>query len=216
MTKLSETDYRSNEFEKKQSNNTCPPSPKPLAFMTCPQNTILPNPRLVSDVYCREVNETSNRTNQFFTIFSQFVDHDFTLTLDHGTPSCCQKPNNPTCINVIVPPNDTLRVNGSCLEVITSLTFCEQSGCQNDPFNTNTGFLDCSALYGSTNDFAIQLRALTGGQMKTSAHNLLPLINSNFTGGDERAIEHPGLAVIHTLFLREHNRIAGISKKLFI
>jgi hypothetical protein len=77
--------------------------------MSCPPNTTLPNPRLVSNVYCRDVNATSNRTNQFFTIFSQFVDHDFTLTLDHGTVACCQKPNDPTCINVIVPPNDTQR-----------------------------------------------------------------------------------------------------------
>ena len=203
-------DDRSNDRSKSQTSSTCPSSPKPLTFMACPPNTTLPNPRLVSNVYCRDVNATSNRTNQFFTIFSQFVDHDFTLTLDHGTVACCQKPNDPTCINVIVPPNDTQRANGSCLEVITSLTFCEQNGCQNDPFNTNTGFLDCSALYGSTNDFAIQLRALTGGRMKTSSHNFLPLINSNFTGGDQRATEHPALSVIHTLFLREHNRIAGI------
>jgi hypothetical protein len=160
------------------------------------------------------VNATSNRTNQFFTIFSQFVDHDFTLTLDHGTVACCQKPNDPTCINVIVPPNDTQRANGSCLEVITSLTFCEQNGCQNDPFNTNTGFLDASSLYGSTIDFSIQLRALTGGRMKTSNNSLLPVINSNFTGGDIRATEHPALSVIHTLWLREHNRmIAGIIPK---
>jgi peroxidase len=101
------------------------------------------------------------------------------------------------------------RANGSCLEVITSLTFCEQNGCQKDPFNTNTGFLDTSSLYGSTKSLALQLRALTGGRMKTSAHNLLPIINSNFTGGDIRAIEHPALSVIHTLFVREHNRIAG-------
>jgi hypothetical protein len=33
---------------------------------------------------------------------------------------------------------------------------------RNDPFNTNTGILDCSALYGSTKNFSIVLRELTG------------------------------------------------------
>ncbi len=49
--------------------------------------------------------------------------------------------------------------------------------------------------------------------MKTSNNSLLPVINSNFTGGDIRATEHPALSVIHTLWLREHNRIAGIVQK---
>ncbi len=45
--------------------------------------------------------------------------------------------------------------------------------------------------------------------MKVSSHDLLPILQSNFTGGDIRAIEHPALATVHTLMLREHNRIAG-------
>jgi hypothetical protein len=49
--------------------------------------------------------------------------------------------------------------------------------------------------------------------MKTYNNSLLPVINSNFTGGDIRDSEHPALSVIHTLWLREHTRIAGIVQK---
>jgi hypothetical protein len=81
----------------------------------------------VSNTFCTDVS-SPGYTTQIATIFAQFVDHDFTLTLDHGTVACCQKQTDPTCINVIVPPNDTIRQNGSCLEIITSIKFCEQLG----------------------------------------------------------------------------------------
>ena len=45
-----------------------------------------------------------------------------------------------------------------------------------------------------------------------TAGRLLPKLEGDngpeFAGGDVRARENPGLATLHTLFVREHNRIA--------
>lgn len=86
-----------------------------------------------------------------------------------------------------------------------------------------SGFLDASMVYGSDTNRANALRSFTGGKLKTSGNNLLPLntaglANANdagifpdnqlFLAGDIRANENIELIAIQTLFMREHNQIA--------
>jgi Animal haem peroxidase len=86
-----------------------------------------------------------------------------------------------------------------------------------------SSYLDGSMVYGSDAKRANALRSFKGGALKTSHGNLPPLNTEGlanatanivpddelFLAGDVRANENIELASIHTLFLREHNRIAA-------
>ncbi len=113
-----------------------------------------------------------------------------------------------------------------CLAFARSVLFCEDS----DPIireqvNAITSFIDASNVYGSSDDFALSLRynmllflinlslimmlmsrTMSHGLLKQSETNLLPQIDGEYTAGDVRSREMPGLATMHTLWVREHNR----------
>ncbi len=80
--------------------------------------------------------------------------------------------------------------------------------------NEITAFIDGSGVYGSTLERANALRTFADGKLRTSDGgefgDLLPLDDSGqqFLAGDIRAGEQAGLSCMHTLFVREHNRIA--------
>jgi peroxidase len=83
--------------------------------------------------------------------------------------------------------------------------------------NQNTHWLDGSTIYGSDEDITDSLRSWESGQLLTSTDSsgrqLLP-VTSNctngacFIAGDSRATEQPLLTLMHTLWMREHNRVA--------
>ncbi|MBA2114538.1 hypothetical protein HOV93_17040 [Planctomycetes bacterium FF15] len=86
-----------------------------------------------------------------------------------------------------------------------------------EQINSITAFIDGSMIYGSDDSLAAALRTFEGGQLKTSEGDLLPTEGDVYEGaedsiffvaGDVRANEQVGLTAMHTLFLREHNRLA--------
>nr|CAD7428260.1 unnamed protein product [Timema monikensis] len=142
---------------------------------------------------------------------------------------------NEACISIDVPVNDSFysQFNVRCLNVVRSMTTLNKK-CRLGPaeqFSAVTHFLDASFVYGSEQLLADSLRLRQGGLLKTQktkdGRHFLP--NSKeptkdcdvesedsvcYEAGDGRVNQHPGVAIIHTLFLREHNRIAGILQGL--
>jgi peroxidase len=88
--------------------------------------------------------------------------------------------------------------------------------------NAITSYIDASLVYGSDPLRAAALRTFEGGKLNTSADGrLLPLNSADlpnadpfqlgdqlFLAGDIRANEQSNLTAVHTLFVREHNRLA--------
>lgn len=180
-----------------------------------------PNPRTISenlhaqgDIRIPSVGNASDLIWQF----AQLLDHDIGLT--EGIASNAFEP-------VIVPAGDSFFAEGTVLPLHRAI-FNSSTGTGTDnprqQENEITGWIDASFVYGSDDIRAAALRTLDGtGKLKTSAGNLMPfnvdnLPNGNgvrapeelFLAGDVRANEQPGLAAIHTIFVREHNRLAEI------
>lgn len=92
-------------------------------------------------------------------------------------------------------------------------------------YNSNTAWLDASHVYGSSQELAASLRSFTDGKLKVIVRNgeeFLPeLEDANgescftlkdgdycFKAGDNRVNVYPGLSLLHTVFLRYHNKMS--------
>jgi len=85
--------------------------------------------------------------------------------------------------------------------------------------NAITAFIDASSVYGSDNEMSTLLKSGSDGKLQVNSNStafdreMLPEVGGVLTAGDVRAREMPGLAAMHTLFLREHNRLADQIKE---
>ncbi|NWS77972.1 PERE peroxidase, partial [Crotophaga sulcirostris] len=137
-----------------------------------------------------------------------------------------------------IPPNDPRIKNiKDCLPFFRSAAACSKGRAIRDQINALTSFLDGSVVYGSEVPLANKLRDHTNQlgllavnqRFNDGGRELMPfdslskdpclIVNKTakipcFLAGDSRASEMLGLACMHTLFVREHNRLARALKRL--
>ncbi|CAG0894315.1 unnamed protein product [Cyprideis torosa] len=176
------------------------------------------------------------KTTAGFVQWGQFVDHDLTLgaifTLDaEGTGhQCCTEDGRAIrnaefpCFPIEIATDDPFYspFRQRCMNFVRGrpaprldckLGYAEQ-------INQLTAWLDASMVYGSDDTEAAALRAFRGGQMRIQGRgqkSLLPLNpreDEVFRAGDGRVNEWIGLTAMHTIFVREHNRLAAELEQL--
>jgi hypothetical protein len=175
-----------------------------------------PNPRQISNVLATQIVDpepNSRNMSDMIYAWGQFIDHDLDLT-PQGTSEY---------IPITIPADDTVFTPGSQMPVFRAeydpKTGTSVSNPREQP-NYVTSFLDGSVIYGSDTATANALRTFVGGQLKTSAGNLLPFNTEGlpiendtkqlpdtqlYLGGDIRANENSELTSLDVLFVREHN-----------
>ena len=165
------------------------------------------------------------------TQWGQFLDHDITATAETHPENCCTtNRNHEDCFPIDIGENDSFYRpksgirNETCHDFSRSDTYCTENGENGKPrqqFNENTHFIDASNVYGHSEEEAEKIRTHNDGLLKTSTtqgRSILPILTARnpddgnvFFAGDFRAREMPGLLSMHTLFVLEHNRLAGNS-----
>ena len=192
-------------------------------------NSSLPNPREVSNIIAQQNESITNflGASDWLWQWGQFIDHD--LGLNEASAEIAPAESDLTPITV--PKNDEF------FEGVGNIPFIRVpaapgtglgTGRPRQTLNQLTSFIDASGVYGSEEERSNFLRVFQHGLLKTSSSNndeiLLPINpegddalpnatggienSTSFVAGDIRANEQTGLLSVHTLFVREHNRVA--------
>lgn len=185
-----------------------------------PSGANRPSARALSNAFSASPEDgvVNNRDfSAFVYAWGQFLDHDIDLT---GTAAPKE------VFPITVPTGDVWfdPAGTGAMSISMSRSAYSMVGGVRQQINSISAFIDGSQVYGVDAARAAALRTFVGGRMKTSAGNLLPFNtakfpNANdahrvddaqlFLAGDVRANENPELISMHTLFVREHNRLAA-------
>lgn len=181
--------------------------------VSTPAGSTRPNPRCISNTVCMAPTSpgqpSRRRLTDFVWAWGQFILHEVSFakrgSVAFDVPYCTGDPAFPT---------------GTILAVKRNVNV-GPAGQPKNQVNRQTSYLDASAVYGADATRATALRVSDGsGKLATSGGGLLPPLNTGalpndpddsnpafFLAGDERANENVALTALHTLFVREHNRL---------
>ncbi|WP_094674510.1 peroxidase family protein [Hydrocoleum sp. CS-953] len=173
----------------------------------------LPSAREVSNAIADQGEQSianDFKLSDWFWQWGQFIDHDISLTEadTSGDSFPIPVPTGDPDFDPFGTGTQTIPLTRSIFDPATGTTNPREQ------INEITAFLDGSMVYGSDEATALSLRANDGtGKLATSigpdGEILLPTdSDGNFLAGDIRVNEQLGLISVHTLFVREHNRLA--------
>ncbi|CAL4122234.1 unnamed protein product, partial [Meganyctiphanes norvegica] len=196
----------------------------------------LPLVRRLSNSILIDNNQPDPRFTLSVMQWAQFMDHDLTLTPFPETEEegirCCTEDNNllpesdlhEGCFPIELPRDDGFfgPRRQTCMNFVRSNLAVDHE-CRFGPveqINVLTHWNDASTLYGQNQNDQNTLRSFRNGLLRTSGNNLLPVTTEAaeceapsrggdcYLAGDSRVNEQPGLALLHTIWVRQHNRIA--------
>lgn len=188
------------------------------------------SPRVISNALCAQDDGESIPntfgTSDFLWQWGQFIDHDIGITDGAEEAEDIEVPEGDEFFD----PDGT----GTVTILFSRAVFDPDTGTDEDnpreQENEITAWIDGSMVYGAEAERAEALREGDDSPyLATSDGDLLPFntsgqTNANafgveddelFLAGDVRANEQVGLAAMHTLWVREHNRIAAILEEDF-
>ncbi|BET01861.1 Animal haem peroxidase [Nesidiocoris tenuis] len=207
------------------------------------QGSELPSPRAISSRVHGDVSDPHTRYSLLLMQFSQITDHDLTFTpvnkgfVGEGILNCrpCDSKTSvhPECFPIPIPDKDPYfpskdhRGQRLCIPATRSMPGQLTLG-PREQMNQLTAYLDLSFMYGSDACAAAGLRLFVGGRLNATLvpgrKALLPETSRNaecrspnricFNAGDDRASEQPSLGSLHTVWMREHNRMATELSKI--
>ncbi|XP_022256996.1 peroxidase-like protein 3 [Limulus polyphemus] len=157
--------------------------------------------------------------------------------VEHRTPKCCGVYNpHKECYPIQVLYQDPKYTGGGCMEFVRSLSVSYTSsvchlqllGIHREQLVVSTSFIDASNIYGNSEEVARKLRTEEGNGAKllVDSHSSYLLLlprdvkecrssdrgcnNRCFIAGDTRSTLTPAISSLHTLFMREHNRLVDL------
>lgn len=178
-----------------------------------------PSAREISNAVSDQVTTETNALglSDMTWLWGQFIDHDISIT-ENADPA---EP-----FNIPVPTGDADfdPLGTGQVEIGLNRSVHHDDGAYREQINQITAWIDGGMVYGSDQERSDALREFEGGRLKLTDDGLLifneaGLPNAGITGtqaeqdrsflaGDVRANENSALASMHTLWAREHNRVA--------
>ncbi len=189
-----------------------------------------PNPRYISNTIFNQdgLLPDALTLSDYAFVWGQFIDHDITLVLDSNDDFwTIDVPEGDPYFDPFSAGNAKIPFARSGYDPSTGTS---PENPRQYP-NSISSFIDASNVYGSTPERANWLRTFENGKMRMSSGGFLPYntitgelgspidpnapvmamanpyIEKWFVAGDVRANENALLTAMHTLFLREHNRL---------